>query len=56
MSGKHFDPVLIDIFFKHIDKFLNIYNTSMEQISKEEKSFKNMTPTQKILDCLLKER
>ena len=26
-SGKHFDPVLIDIFFKHLDKFLKIRDT-----------------------------
>lgn len=56
MSAKHFDPALIDIFFKHIDEFLSIYNTSMEQVSQEKESSKGMTPTKKILEWLLKER
>ncbi len=56
MSGKHFDPTLIDVFFEHIDEFLSIHNTSMEQIQKNDKSSKKMTNTKKILDWLLKER
>jgi len=31
MSGKHFDPKLIDLFFENLDDFLEIYNTQIEK-------------------------
>ncbi len=40
MSGKHFDPDLIDLFFKNIDDFLEIYNIQIEK-EKLEKSLNN---------------
>jgi response regulator RpfG family c-di-GMP phosphodiesterase len=30
-SGKHFDPVLVDIFFKNIDEFLKIRNNFKDE-------------------------
>jgi len=37
-SGKHFDPKLIDIFFKHLDEFLKIrdYYTDISSFMKEK--------------------
>jgi len=36
MSGKHFDPNLIDVFFENIDEFLNMHNIeSVKQTTKE---------------------
>ena len=30
-KGKHFDPILIDIFFEHLDEFLNIRDTFKDE-------------------------
>jgi len=51
MSGKSFDPELIDVFFKHIDEFLKIYNMQLSEPSEEAISKKGM---QKIVDWLFK--
>jgi len=40
MSAKHFDPVLVKIFFDNIDAFLEIYNLCKEQIVLENKERK----------------
>jgi len=37
MSGSHFDPHLIDIFFKHIDEFLKIYDIHNHKIELDKK-------------------
>ncbi len=54
MRSKHFDPELIDIFFKNIDVFLNVYNI---QVKKEnlQRSL-NKKKRGKIMNWLLKER
>ena len=31
MSGKHFDPVLVKLFFDNLDEFLEIYNIQIEK-------------------------
>jgi putative two-component system response regulator len=52
MRGKHFDPILVDIFFKHLDDFLEIYHLHKQEHVTEEK----LTETKKgkILDWLFK--
>jgi len=54
MSGKHFDPKLIALFFENIDGFLEIYNIQIEK-EKLEQSL-NMKKRGKIMEWLLKER
>lgn len=53
MKGKHFDPVLIDIFFKHVNEFLDIYNIQVK-IDELEKSL-NSKKRGKIMGWLLGE-
>jgi len=53
MSGKHFDPKLIKIFFDNIEKFLKIYDINNEKI-KFDKKMKSSTKT-KIMNWLLQE-
>jgi len=53
MKGKHFDPHLIDIFFSHIDEFLDIYNIQIK-IDELEKSL-NAKKRGKIMGWLLRE-
>jgi len=52
MRGKHFDPVLIDLFFEHIDAFLKIYNVHMQKIVFDQKYSKKKRSV--IMDWLLK--
>jgi len=54
MSGKHFDPKLIDLFFENIDGFLEIYNIQIKK-EKLEQSL-NVKKRGKIMEWLLKER
>jgi len=37
MSGKHFDPKLMDLFFENVDSFLKIYNIHIEKIELDKK-------------------
>ncbi len=37
MSGKHFDPKLIELFFNNIDDFLKIYNIHIQKIELDKK-------------------
>ncbi len=37
-SGKHFDPHLIDILFKHINEFLALYGTTLKKIQSQKRS------------------
>ena len=53
MRGKHFDPVLIDIFFNHIEDFLDIYHIQV-RIGELEKSL-NQKKRSKIMAWLLRE-
>jgi len=40
MSGKHFDPKLIDLFFENIDDFMTIYKIELEKTNyKKKKKF-----------------
>ncbi len=52
MSGKSFDPELIDIFFKNIEEFLIIYNLQLNKSSKNKVTKQGM---KKIVDWLFKE-
>ena len=54
MSGKHFDPELIDIFFNNIDDFLQIYNIQIEKDKLEKKL--NEKKRGKIMNWLLRGR
>jgi len=49
MSGKHFDPLLVKIFFENIDAFLEIYN-----LCKEEALLSNKTKSNSIISWLFK--
>lgn len=57
MSGKHFDPKLIEILFENIDEFLTIYNAATNESSnkttEEKLAPKKLT---KIVDWLLNNR
>ncbi len=53
MSGKQFDPNLVDIFFKNIDEFLKIYSMELDKNLNNKVSKKRM---KNIVDWLLKER
>ncbi len=53
MRGEHFDPNLIDLFFKNIDTFLDIYNLQIEDEELEKKL--NKKKRGKIMEWLLKE-
>lgn len=53
MSGKHFDPKLIDIFFDNLEKFLKIYDINNEEIEFDKK-MKSSTKT-KIMNWLLQQ-
>ena len=53
MSGKHFDPQLIDIFFDNLEEFLKIYDINSEQIEFDKKI--NNTIKNKIMNWLLQE-
>jgi len=54
MRGKHFDPVLIDLFFENVDDFLDIYNI---QIEKEKLSnHLNIKKRGRIMEWLLRKR
>ncbi|NOR58662.1 MAG: response regulator [Sulfurimonas sp.] len=53
MSGKQFDPKLIEIFFKNIDEFLKIYNIESVKQTNEVIHKKSMN---KIVDWLLNNR
>ena len=53
MSGKHFDPYLIDTFFKNINIFLKIYNLEIEKIESERGL--NKKKRGKIMEWLLQE-
>jgi len=53
MRGKQFDPELIDIFFKHIEDFLDIYHIQI-RIGELEKSL-NKKKRSKIMAWLLRE-
>ena len=55
MRGKHFDPVLVDIFFKNLDDFLEIYHTHKQQHPVEENEKLSESKKGKILDWLFKE-
>jgi response regulator RpfG family c-di-GMP phosphodiesterase len=39
MSGTHFDPKLIDLFFENIDEFLAIYEIELEKSVQKKKKF-----------------
>ncbi len=52
MKGKHFDPILIDIFFKHVNEFLDIYNIQIK-VDELEKSL-NSKKRGKIMEWLLR--
>jgi len=54
MSGKHFDPKLINLFFENIDGFLEIYNIQIQK-EKLEQSM-NVKKRGTIMEWLLKER
>ncbi|EDZ61784.1 response regulator receiver modulated metal dependent phosphohydrolase [Sulfurimonas gotlandica GD1] len=53
MSGKQFDPKLIDIFFDNIDEFSKIYNLESVKTTKEVIPKRSMN---KIVDWLLNNR
>ncbi|MEA2092344.1 MAG: response regulator [Campylobacterota bacterium] len=53
MSGKQFDPLLVDIFFKNIDEFLKIYNMQLEKKLNHKISKKRV---KKIVEWLFKKR
>jgi len=53
MSGTHFDPKLIDLFFDNLNDFLEIYNTQIEK-EQLEKTL-NRDKRNKIIGWLLKE-
>nr|WP_321266500.1 HD domain-containing phosphohydrolase [uncultured Sulfurimonas sp.] len=53
MSGKHFDPKLVDIFFKNIEEFLKIYNQELEKTITEIPHKSNMD---KVISWLLNNR
>jgi len=53
MSGKHFDPQLIDIFFDNLADFLKIYDINNAEIEFDKK-IKSSTKT-KIMNWLLQE-
>ena len=52
--GKHFDAHLIDIFFAHIDDFLALYGTNMQNLEAKEPQ-KTKKTRSKIMEWLLKE-
>jgi putative two-component system response regulator len=53
MKGKGFDPVLVDIFFEHIEKFLKIYDMQLVKTTNKKVSEKRLSL---IMDWLFKER
>ncbi len=53
MSGKHFDPNLIEIFFKNLDKFLKIENIESLKHPTKELSKNGIS---KVVDWLFKNR
>jgi len=54
MSGKHFDPKLIELFFDNIDDFLKIYNLHIQKIELDKKY--NVRTRKSIMDWLLQRR
>ena len=54
MSGEHFDPELIKIFFENIDIFLNIYDINIQKQKLQEEL--NTKKRNSILNWLLKRR
>jgi len=54
MSGKHFDPNLISIFFENLDIFLDIYHLHVEKQNLEEHL--NAKKKRTIVDWLLRRR
>ena len=52
MSGKSFDPLLVDIFFENIDDFLEIYNT---QVDKKQNKGIGRKRIHKIVDWLMQD-
>lgn len=52
MKGKHFDPILIDIFFKNVNDFLDIYNIQIK-VDALEKSL-NRKKRGKIMEWLFR--
>jgi len=53
MRGKHFDPVLVDLFFKHLDDFLEIYHVHIQEHQKNQKLSEKKKG--KIIDWLFQE-
>jgi putative nucleotidyltransferase with HDIG domain len=51
MSGKHFDPKLIELFFDNIDEFLKIYNLHVQKIELDKKY--NVKTRKSIMEWLL---
>ena len=52
MSGKSFDPLLVDIFFENIDDFLEIYNMELNKTEYKKASKKKRN---KIVDWLMQD-
>jgi len=53
MRGKSFDPILVDLFFEHIEKFLQIYNMQLVKDANKKVSKKRLDS---IVDWLFKGR
>ncbi len=53
MRNKAFDPVLVDLFFEHLEKFLDIYDMQLIQHTEKEVSKKKLSL---IMGWLFKER
>lgn len=47
--GRHFDPVLTDMFFENLEKFFEIRSTFKDEYSKEEKYIKDESNNIKVL-------
>ena len=54
MRGKHFDPVLIDLFFENLDDFLEIYDIQIEKAKLSTNL--NLKKRGRIMEWLLKKR
>jgi len=54
MRGKHFDPLLIDLFFDNLDDFLEIYDIQIEKAKLSQNL--NLKKRGRIMEWLLKKR
>jgi len=59
MRAKHFDPQLVDLFFKNIDQFMDIYNINLQNEQAEtpqEPELKKQKTKESFFDRLLRKR